>query len=75
MRRQLSTITKALRNHKIEYRWKQPSKLLIQKNDTYHTITSVEQGIKLLHAWGIIPEPTPPIGAKKNPEKLTPQWH
>lgn len=62
-RRQLQTITKPLHNHKIPFQWGFPTKLVVTKNGARHNIHTVEEGIKLLRTWGIIPEvdqPTQP---------------
>lgn len=53
IRRQLS-ISKAPHNQEIEYKWKQPSKLSIDRNDTSYAIALVEAGLALLNTWNII---------------------
>lgn len=47
-RRNLATITKALRNHKISHKWKYPATLSITHNGTTKTITTMEDGIGVL---------------------------
>lgn len=55
-RKSLSTITKALRNHNITYRWGYPVKLTITYNDTTSVITTLTDGLALLCSWDILPE-------------------
>lgn len=57
LRRQLGPITKALNNHKIQYKWRYPATLVISKNWTFHKIISLTEGMKLLYTWGIILDP------------------
>ena len=56
LRRQLSTVTKALANHKITYKWRHPATILVTHNGIPHTVSTIEGGTKLLLSWGIIPE-------------------
>lgn len=56
LRRQLKTVTKALNNHKLIYKWRHPATLVVTRNGTHHTISNIQDGMKLLHSWGIIPE-------------------
>lgn len=56
MRRQLKTVTKALNNHKLIYKWRHPATILVTHNGASHAISTTEGGMKLLHSWGIIPE-------------------
>lgn len=51
-----SPVTKALYNHKIQYKWQYPATLLIAKNGTDHTIITLTGEIKLLYTWGIVLE-------------------
>lgn len=56
MRRQMKTITKALYNHKIPYKWRHPATIVINREGTTHIISAPMEGIKLLHSWNVIPE-------------------
>lgn len=56
--RNLGTITKALRNHKLSYKWGFPTKLIVTKDRKEHIMDSVDKGMGLLSKWGIIPEPS-----------------
>lgn len=58
-RRQLSTITKALQNHKIPYKWGFPTKLLITHQNKTHVVRTLSMGLTLLRNWHIIPEEWP----------------
>lgn len=58
-RRQLATITKALQNHKITYKWGFPIKLLITHQNKTHAVRTLPAGLKLLKTWPIIPEEAP----------------
>lgn len=54
----LLSITKALRNHNIAYRWEYPLTLTITRDDNTSVIYTLEEGLKLLRAWDIFPEET-----------------
>lgn len=54
---QLNPITKGLQNHKLQYKWRYPATILIVHNGQTHAIGDLKKGLKLLHSWGIIPEP------------------
>lgn len=54
--RQINTILKAPRNHNIQYQWATPAKMLITYNDTKHIVTLLQDGLRLLMGWGIIPD-------------------
>ncbi|XP_040190604.1 uncharacterized protein LOC120922368 [Rana temporaria] len=56
MRRQLKTVTKALNNHKIPYKWRHPATLLITSNGKTIIISKPLDGLRLLHSWGILPK-------------------
>lgn len=56
-RKNLTTVTKVLRNHKIAYRWGYPMKLTVTKDNHTYSITSLEKGIVLLKEWDILPNP------------------
>lgn len=53
-RKGLITITKALRNHGITYRWGYPTKLTITKDGDVRTVDTLERGLALLKEWKII---------------------
>lgn len=74
LRRKLNTITKALRNHKIEYKWRQPSKLIITKDGSTHVVSSLEGGLDLLRTWSIIPDPPQPQDQVKQPLRAPSPW-
>lgn len=48
----LSTITKPLRNHQITYKWGHSVKLVITREDKSFTIRPVEEGLSILRQWG-----------------------
>lgn len=57
LRRQLNPITKGLQNHKLQYKWRYPATILIVHNGQTHAIGDLDEDLKLLHSWGIVPEP------------------
>lgn len=75
LRWQLYTITKALGNHKILYRWGFPSRLFITRNGVSHTITSLYECLKQIHSWGIIFEPPNRQHSRQDPARVKPSWH
>ena len=52
-RKNLTSVTKILRNHKIIYRWGYPTKLSVTKDNRTYIITSLEKGLDLLRDWGL----------------------
>lgn len=54
--RNLNTITKALRNHKLSYKWGFPTKLILKKEGMEYVMDSVAKVMALLNTWGTIPE-------------------
>ena len=74
-RKNLNPITKILRNHKLIYRWGFPTKLSVEKDNMSHTIHTLEDGLKILKKWNLLPndESTPIDGTTK--EKLTAPWN
>lgn len=73
-RRNLNTVTKALRNHEISYRWNYPSKLTVIKDGTSHMIDSVDRGIALLRSWNILPDESSRHGTTKRPDGVDSVW-
>lgn len=57
--RQLATITKALQNHKIPYKWGFPTKLLSTHQNKTHVVRMLPSGLQLFKAWHIILADTP----------------
>lgn len=53
--RNLATITKALRNHKIFHKWKYPAKLSVTHNGAMILISTLKEGFVVLCQWGILP--------------------
>lgn len=53
-RKNLSTITKPLRNHQITYKWDHPVKLVVTKDNKSYNIRSVDEGISWLYQWKIL---------------------
>lgn len=47
-RRNLLTITKALRNHNVQHKWKHPAKLPITHYDSTTTVTTLDEGLAAL---------------------------
>ena len=73
-RRNLNTVTKVLRNHRIIYRWGYPTKLSVTKDNRTFTITSLERGLDLLRDWGILPEIDEGSTSDRNPRRIEPEW-
>lgn len=73
-RKNLNPITKILRNHNIVYKWGFPTKLLIERDSISYSIYTLEDGLKYLKSWGLLPKEgdlnleKPPLG------KIAPQW-
>lgn len=65
----LNSITKVLRNHKILYRWEFPTKLLIKR-----AIHNMEEGLKTLQQWGLLPHGEDNLSKNSLPGKLPQQW-
>lgn len=72
---QLNTITKALQNHNIAYKWGHPTKLSIDRNRRSFYYNSLEAGLNLLNEWGIIPDPPPTSNSRNAPGPIPPLWH
>lgn len=72
--RNLNTITKALRNHKLSYKWGFPTKLIVTKGGTEHVMDLVAKGMALLNAWGIVPEPQTQPRQSGNYTSPDPDW-
>lgn len=72
-RRQLATITKALQNHRIPYKWGFPTKLLITFQSKTHVVRTLQADLHLLRLWRIIPEdsPKPPPSP---PSQMEAEW-
>ena len=73
-RRNLVTITKALRNHKLSYKWGFPTELIVTKDDKDYVIDSMAKGLALLQSWEIVPEPQPPPHHKSNIGGMEQEW-
>ncbi|XP_073453695.1 uncharacterized protein [Aquarana catesbeiana] len=67
----LGTITKALRNHKLSYKWGFPTKLIVTKDGKQHIMDSVDKGMELLSKWVKknlrVIVPAKPIGTSSSP--------
>lgn len=74
MPQNLATVTKALRNHKIMYRWKYPATLSVTHNGRYVSLTTVEEGMQALRQWGILPEPPLNELHRNRPDTQLPDW-
>lgn len=55
-RRNLATVTKALRNHNIPYRWNYPAKLQITKGNDLFIISTLDEGCKSVKSLPILPQ-------------------
>lgn len=73
-RKNLNTITKVLRNHKIIYRWGYPTKLSIVKEGHTHIVESLEKGLSLLEEWKIFPERTENQNSARPARQIEPDW-
>lgn len=72
--RNLATITKALRNHKILHKWSYPAKLYVTHNGVSTLISTLEEGIAALCQWGVLPEPTVHKTPHPQPSPLQEDW-
>ena len=73
-RRNLGTITKALRNHDISYKWGFPTKLIITYREKSFNVDSVDRGIALLKTWEILPVPREEDKPTSHNNAVTPVW-
>lgn len=51
----LNSITKILLNHHIIYKWEFPTELLIDWNNTTYSISTLDDGLKILKSWVLLP--------------------
>ncbi|CAH2311450.1 Hypothetical predicted protein [Pelobates cultripes] len=64
-------VTDALQAQNMPYIWGHPVRLLIHKNGTLTTVTSPDEGRKLLKRWGRLQQ----RGDKQaSPPRLQPEW-
>lgn len=73
-RRSLNSLTKALRNHNISYRWGFPTKLIITKQNREFTVDSLDKGISLLREWEILLELDENITPAASKHASTSDW-
>lgn len=73
-RRNLATITKALRNHNILHKWKYPAKLSITHNGVSVMISTLEEGIAALRKWGILLDQDKSTNQSPAPSPLQEDW-
>uniref|UniRef100_A0A8C5LVP6 Uncharacterized protein n=1 Tax=Leptobrachium leishanense TaxID=445787 RepID=A0A8C5LVP6_9ANUR len=74
-RREFSSLTKLLRNHKLAYRWGFPTKLLIWQDGILHVVPDVATGLQFLKDWNILVDFSPPREPSTSPIKVSPEWH
>lgn len=73
-RRNLISITKALRNHNIRYQWGAPSKLIVTHKEKQHVILTLDAGLRLLREWNIVPDTTQLDPNSKQPFRIANDW-
>lgn len=73
-RRNLNTLTKALRNHNLSYKWGFPTKLIVTKEGVEYVMESMAKGLALLNSWGIIPEAQPQNQRQSGRSSPNPEW-
>lgn len=73
-RRNLMTITKALRNHNILHKWKYPATLSITHNGHTILVTTLEEGLKALRNWGIISDQPAQHVPPQGPTPIQSDW-
>lgn len=73
-RRNLMTITKALRSHKILHKWKYPATLSVTHNGATITVSTLEEGLAALRRWNILPEQTTPHSLPAGPPIIQNEW-
>lgn len=71
----LKTITKTLRNHKIAYRWGYPTELSIVKEDRTYIVDSLEKGISLLEERKILPDQEDDHPPARHANQVDPDWN
>ncbi|CAH2283486.1 Hypothetical predicted protein [Pelobates cultripes] len=73
-RRDFSTITKTLRNHKLNYRWGFPTKLLVWRNGKLYVLADPDQGLTVLKDWGLWDPQGSANPPGSPPPRLRPEW-
>lgn len=73
-RRNLATITKALRNHHILHKWKYPAKLSITHNGVSVMDSTLEEGVAALRKWGVLPDTDNSPSQIPTPSPLQEDW-
>lgn len=73
-RKNLNSITKILRNHSMIYRSGFPTQILVEHKGTSYSINNLEQGLKILRSWGILPKDEVIISDKSTPGKMPQDW-
>lgn len=71
-RKNLISLTKALHSHDVGYHWKYPATLKISHDGSTALITTIQEGLRLLKEWKIVPENLPD-SAQSNPP-TRPSW-
>ncbi|CAH2300498.1 Hypothetical predicted protein, partial [Pelobates cultripes] len=51
-RKEFSQVINTLRAHGLRFRWGFPTKVIVTKDNTTQVITSPEDGLRKLQAWG-----------------------
>lgn len=74
-RKSLLPVTKALHNNDIVYRWSYPSKLAITRDGNTSVITNLDEWLKLLCAWDILPEQTTKGSLSASKLDTQSAWH
>lgn len=71
----LLPITKALRNHDITYRWGYPSRLTIIHDGTTSVSNNLDEGLKMLRAWDLLPAQTNKSSPSVLKMDIQSDWH
>lgn len=74
-RRRFATVTKVLRDRNIPYRWGYPSKLIVHKDKTDFSITTLEQALVLLKKWKLVHDADLPCLSNEAPSRIEQDWH
>lgn len=68
------TSQKHSETRKLSYKWGFPTKLIVTKDGVEHVMDTVNKGMALLTAWGIVPEYQSQTWQSGNHIRADPEW-
>lgn len=73
-RKNLNTVAKVLRNHKIPYRWGYPTKITVTRENRTYVISSLDKGLAILREWDIRLESDEVNPTTSTPHQIDGEW-